>query len=188
MKTQPQTSEERVYIQWNKKTQIKEQFKSFADFAKTHYLTTHANNFGYNHLVEREILRWSKYKVHNIFIVDADVQYNYGLDFKMYLHYTADGITFFRELTIGSSAITASPLIRVMLFHKLPTGLDINNFHGNSPELLAEWFDNMNNNIYDAFCFSTNAFYNKGREFRNELRELSAKSEAFIFADAYTIA
>jgi hypothetical protein len=181
MKTQTSQSETSQYIQWTAETKISKQFKSLDEFANSDYLSIHAENFGYSHLVEREISRWSKYKVHNVFIVDADVEYNYGLDFKMYIHYTADGINFFKELTIGSSAITSAPLIRVMLTNKRPVGFDLRNLNNNSEELMIEWFTNMKNDIYESFCFSTNAFYNKGREYRQELRKLS-QSSIFIFA------
>ena len=181
MTTQSPETQNLTYIQWGSNTEITKQFKSLDEFAKSDYLTIHANNFGYNHLIEREISRWSKYKVHNIFIVDADAEYNYGLEFKMYIHYTADGINFFAELTLGASAITSSPLIRVMLIHKKPVGLDLTDLNNNSEELWSEWFENMNNDIYESFSFSTNAFYNKGREFRKELRKLS-ESSFFIFS------
>jgi len=173
MKNSTTQSEKLVYIEWSADTKITKQFKSFDEFAKSDYLTTYATNFGYNHLVEREIASWSKYKVHNVFIVDADAKYNYGLDFKMYIHYTADGINFFSELTLGSSTLTSAPLIRVMLAHRKPQGLNIQDIKSNSDEVMQEWYENMKNDIYESFCFSTNAFYNKGREFRNKLRKLS---------------
>jgi hypothetical protein len=181
MTTQTTTSENRIWIQWTAETKIVNQYKSIDDLVESGYLNTYASNFGYNHLIEREVKSWSKYTVHNIFIVDADPQYNYGLNFKMYIHYTADQINFFAELTIGSKSITNGALIRVMLTHRKPEGLNIHDVKSNSEEILKEWFDNMDNDIYDSFCFSTNACYNKGREFRNELREMS-KSPNFIFA------
>jgi hypothetical protein len=182
MKTQTSQSETSQYIQWTAETKISKQFKSLDEFANSDYLSIHAENFGYSHLVEREISRWSKYKVHNVFIVDADVEYNYGLDFKMYIHYTADGVNFFAELSLGASAITSSPLRRVMLTIKKPADLNLSDLQFNSKEVLNEWFKNMNEGTYESFCYSTNSFYGKGREYRQELRDLSKKSGAFIFA------
>jgi hypothetical protein len=177
--SQPEMSQ---YIQWTADTIIAKQFKSFDEFVKSDYLSIHAKNFDYNHLVEREIASWSKYKVHNVFIVDADPEYNYGLDFKMYIHYTADGINFFSELTIGSKGISSNPLIRVMLTIKKPADLNLLDFKSNSDEIFNEYIQNMNEGTYESFCYSTNSFYSKGREFRQELRDLCKSSGAFIFA------
>lgn len=174
-------NENRIWIEWSEKTMVKQQFKTLDELMESGFVQKYAANFGMEHLVDWKIDQWSKHQIHNIFIVDANPVLNYGLDFKMWIHYTADGINFMAELTIGGSCLSSAPLQRVNLIQKTPDGFDFKNLENNSREMMMEWMEMINNNIIESFRFSTNVFYKKNAEFRNELRELS-KYPSIIFA------
>ena len=76
------------------------------------YIQKYAANFGYNHLVDSELKRWDKYNP-IYYILEADPQINYGLDFTIWISYKADGINFFKEMSLGISIISNSGLRRV---------------------------------------------------------------------------
>ena len=174
-------NENRIWIEWSEKTMVRNQFKTLDELMESGFVQKHAANFGYEHLINRTMNGWSKHEIHNIFIVDANPVFNYGLDFKIWIHYTADGMNFMMDLSIGSSSITSAPLQRVMLNQKTPVGLDLKNISNNTPEIMREWMEMINNNVIESFQFSTNAFYKKNAEFRSKLREM-CKSSSIIFA------
>ena len=174
-------NENKIWIEWSDKKIVKNQFKTLDQLMESGFVQKHAANFGYEHLVKREMERWSKYPIHNLFIVDANPVHNYGLDFTMWIHYTADGINFIKELSIGSSSLTSAPLRRVNLNMKQPVGLDLFNIEKNTPEIIAEWMDCIKNNLIESFEFSSNVAYKKDEKYRNGLREMS-KNDRFIFA------
>ena len=174
-------NEKRIWIEWSEKTMVRNQFKTLDQLMESGFAQKYAANFGYEHLLDWKIDQWSKHEIHNIFIVDANPVFNYGLDFKIWIHYTADGINFMMEFTIGSSSLTSAPLQRVMLNTKTPVGLDLKNIENNTPEIIREWMEMINNNVIESFQFSTNVFHKKCAEFRSKLRELS-KSPSIIFA------
>ena len=99
----------------------------------------------------------------------------------MWIHYTADGINFMMELSIGSSSLTSAPMRRVNLNTKQPVGLDLWNIEKNTPEIIAEWMNCITNNLIESFEFSSNVAYKKDAKYRNQLREMS-KNNRFIFA------
>lgn len=189
MKTQNNTNdskstsnnETRVFITWGNEQTIVAQFKTMDELVLSGYVDKYASNFGYEHLVKREMERWAKYQIHNVFVTSANPTFNYGLDFKIWINYTADGINFMKQLSLGSSSLTSAPLQRVNLNIAVPAGFDFNNIENNSPEIIAEWCSNIQNNVYSSFEFSTNAFYKKDLQFRQMLRHMSAKNK-FIFA------
>lgn len=170
-----------VWIQWGDEQTIVAQFKTIDELVSAGYVAKYASNFGYEHLVDRSLKNWANVEIHNVFVTSANPTFNYGLDFKIWIHYTVDGINFMKQLNIGSASLTSAPLQRVMLNIALPVGLDIQNLENNSPEIIAEWFSNMQNNVYSSFDFSTNAFYKKDSQYRSQLRELCTKHN-FIFA------
>lgn len=174
-------TEKRIWIEWSEKTMVSKQFKTLDELMQSGFVQKHAENFGYQHLVKRTMDGWSKYQIHNIFIVDANPVCNYGLDFKMWIHYTADGINFMAELTIGSSCLSSAPLQRVNLIQKSPVGFDFNELSNNTREMMMEWMRMINENEIESFRFSTNAFYKKDAKYRNQLREM-CKSSSIIFA------
>ena len=174
-------NEKRIWIEWSEKTMVKQQFKTLDELMESGFVQKHASNFGYEHLIKRTMDGWSKHEIHNIFIVDANPVFNYGLDFKMWIHYSTDGMNFMMELSIGSSSITSAPLQRVNLITKSPDGFDFKNIENNSREMMMEWMEMINNNIIESFRFSTNAFYKKDAKYRNQLREM-CKSSQIIFA------
>lgn len=180
-KSNTNNNETRVWIQWGNEQKIVAQFKTMDELVSAGYVQKYAANFGYEHLVDRSLKNWANVQIHNIFVTSANPVYNYGLDFKIWINYTADGINFMMQLNIGSSSLTSAPLQRVMLNIAVPAGLDFENIENNSPETMQQWMFNMQNNIYSSFEFSTNAFYKKDAQFRPMLRELSAKYQ-FIFA------
>lgn len=189
MKTQNNTNdskstsnnETRVFITWGNEQTIVAQFKTIDELVLSGYVDKYASNFGYEHLVKREMERWAKYQIHNVFVTSANPKFNYGLDFKIWVNYTADGMNFIKEMNIGSSSLTSAPLQRVNLNIAVPAGFDFNNIENNSPETIKQWMHNITNNVYSSFEFSTNAFYKKDSQFRPQLREMCSKYN-FIFA------
>lgn len=169
------------FIEWGDKKNVIAQFKSIEDFMTQDWMFRQADNFGQGHLVKHEMERWAKYPVHNIFVVEANPKFNYGLDFKCYIHYTADGINFMKELSTGGSSITSAPLVRVNLNLKVPQGFDFKDLGRNSKELLMEWGKNIQENVIESFEFSMNVGYKKDSSVRHILREM-CKSDRIIFA------
>ena len=174
-------NDNRIWIIWGDEQKIIAQFKTMDELVSAGYVQKYAANFGYEHLVNRSLKNWANVEIHNIFVTSANPVYNYGLDFKIWINYTADGINFMKQLNIGSSSLTSAPLQRVMLHIAVPAGFDFDNLENNSMEIIQQWMYNMQNNVYSSFQFSTNAFYKKDAKFRPMLRELSAKHQ-FIFA------
>lgn len=173
--------EKRTFIEWGNKQVVIAQFKSIESFMETDWMHRQAANFGQLHLVEREMARWSKYPVYNIFVVEADPVFNYGLDFKCYIHYTADGINFMKKLSTGGSSISSAPLVRVTLNIAKPKDFDFNNLDKNSDETIKEWIEMISNNVVESFEYSTNVAYRKDSSARPELREM-CKDKHIIFA------
>ena len=93
--------------------QIIETFK-MAELMESGYVQKYAANFGYEHLVKREMQRWSKYEP-TFYIVNADATINYGLDFKIMVSYNADDCNFFAEFSLGSSCLSAGNLRMVII-------------------------------------------------------------------------
>ena len=172
---------ETQFIEWGDKKNVIAQFKSIDDFMSTHWMHTQADNFDQSHLVEREMNHWSKYPVHNIFVVDANPEFNYGLEFECYIHYTADGINFLKKLSTGGSSLSSAPLVRVMLNVAQPKELDLNNFANNSKETMMEWMKMIEENVIESFEYSTNVAYKKDSSVRHLLRDMCT-NDRIIFA------
>tara|TARA_R110002020_G_scaffold320599_3_gene536531 strand:- start:387 stop:854 length:468 start_codon:yes stop_codon:yes gene_type:complete len=85
---------------------------NLVEYINSEYPTRIAENFGYHHLLNSEHRHWDKYSP-EVYIVEADPQYNYGLDFKVYLRYKADGINFFKEISYGSASLTSTGICDV---------------------------------------------------------------------------
>jgi hypothetical protein len=181
MNTKNNTSEKTIWIEWSNKKNVIAQFKTIESFMSTDWLMRQADNFGQTHLVKNEMDRWSKYPVHNIFVVEMDPVHNYGLDFQCWIHYTADGMNFMREISTGGSSITSAPLVRVMLNTKSPVGMDWNDLSNNTPEIMKEWMQMINDNVIESFAFSSNVAFKKDASVRHILREQCQKHN-FIFA------
>lgn len=79
--------------------------QKFAEYINSEYPNRIAKNFGHEHLLNKEHSRWNKYNP-EVFIVEADEELNYGLDFKVFLKYKADGINFFKEISYGFSSLS----------------------------------------------------------------------------------
>lgn len=74
-----------------------------------------AENFGREHAYLDAVRRMEQ---HNpvYYITPANPEHNYGLDFKIWAFYIADGIKFFKEMSFGGcSVISSSPLQRVII-------------------------------------------------------------------------
>jgi len=170
-----------TFIEWGDKQTVIAQFKSIESFMETDWMNRQADNFGQSHLVEREMSHWSKYAVHNIFVVEANPKFNYGLDFKCYIHYTADGMNFMKELSTGGSSLSSAPLVRVMLNTAQPKGLDLENLANNSKDTMTEWMKMISDNVIESFEFSMNVAYKKDSSVRHILRDM-CKSDSIIFA------
>lgn len=76
------------------------------------YIQKYAEKFDYSHLVDKELERWDKYNP-TYYILEADPQTNYGLDFKIWIRYKGDGINFFKEMSLGTISIDNNGLRRV---------------------------------------------------------------------------
>jgi len=75
------------------------------EYLESDYPTRECENFGYEHLMKKELLRWGKYSP-QVIISNQEKEFNYGLDFKVYLLYTVDGLNFFKSINYGSSSIS----------------------------------------------------------------------------------
>jgi hypothetical protein len=87
---------------------------NMAELMESGYVQKYASNFGYEHLVKREMERWNKYEP-TFYVVKADASINYGLDFKIMVSYKADGCNFFMQFSLGSSCLSAGNL-RMVVF------------------------------------------------------------------------
>ena len=176
---------ETQFIEWGNRKNVIAQYKSIEDFMTEDWMNRQANNFGHLHLVDSTIKSWSKYKVNNIFVVEANPVYNYGLDFECYIHYTtSEGMNFMMKMSTGGSSLTSGPLVRVSLNVKMPMELFRDEDWGklpNAKELLDELLHNMANNIIESFEYSTNVGYRKDKEVRHLLVEM-CREHNFIFA------
>lgn len=76
------------------------------------YIQKYAANFGHDHLVDSELKFWDRYNP-TYYILEADPQINYGLDFTIWISYKADGINFFKKMSLKISTISNSGLRRV---------------------------------------------------------------------------
>jgi len=182
MNTQNNTSEKRIWIEWSNKQNVIAQFKTIESFMSTDWMQRHADNFGQSHLIAQTMNGWSKHTINNIFVVDANPVFNYGLDFKMWIQYTTnDGMNFMMELQTGGSSLTSAPLVRVNLTAKTPVGFNWDDLTQNSPEMIAELHKCFNENLIESFEFSSNVAYKKDASVRHILRE-QCKKHNFIFA------
>ncbi len=78
---------------------------TWEQYVASDYPQKECEHFGWVHLMTKELKRWSKYSP-QVFITKQNPEHNYGLDFKVYLRYKADGINFFKELSYGSASLT----------------------------------------------------------------------------------
>jgi hypothetical protein len=86
---------------------------SSAALVDSGFVHKYADNFGYNHLIKSALKRWDQYDP-TYYVLAADPKLNYGLDFTIWILYKADGINFFKQMSLGSSSITNGGLRRVM--------------------------------------------------------------------------
>ncbi len=86
---------------------------NLTEYTNSEYPNRIAENFGYEHLLKAEHSRWEKYNP-DVFIVEADPKINYGLDFKVYLKYNADGINFFKQISYGTKSLSNHGFRQVM--------------------------------------------------------------------------
>ena len=182
MNTQNNTSEKRIWIEWSNKQNVIAQFKTIESFMSNDWMQRHADNFGQSHLIAQTMRGWEKHTINNIFVVDTNPVNNYGLDFKMWIHYTTnDGMNFMMELHTGGSSLTSAPLVRVNLNTKTPVGFDWNDISNNTPEMFKEMSYLIENKIIESFEFSSNVAFKKDRSVRHLLIE-QCKQHNFIFA------
>lgn len=78
---------------------------SYQQYIDSDYPQHECENFGYEHLMDKELERWMKYQP-QVFVTTEDKEHNYGLDFKIYLRYKSDGFYHFRSISFGSSCIS----------------------------------------------------------------------------------
>jgi len=116
------------------------------------------SNFGMVHLLTSDLKRMEKYSP-VYYVVAADAQYNYGLDFNIYALYDSpDGIKIFAQFSY-SCCIHSGGLRTVRIIDEATTGLDNETIKsvGLSPNTIQ---------------FGT-VYYDKGRENRTKLAEAS---------------
>lgn len=167
-----------IQISYGDQQDVVAQFNSIDSFASSDYLSRYASNFGYQHLVDRELNFWkNKAIVHNFFITSANADYNYGLDFKIWVYYsTREGMNFCIEFSLGGKCLNNQGLRLVLLDTKLPEGWS-NDFEKNIA-LYPEFCHNANNNITQSIRFSDVAF-KKDAEFRGRLIERCKMGQIF---------
>lgn len=172
-----QNAQETIQINYGNKQDVIAQFNSIDSFASSDYLSRYASNFGYQHLVDREMNFWkNKAIVHNFFITSANADYNYGLDFKIWINYsTNEGMNFCKEFSLGSKSLNNAGLKLVQLDTKMPVGLsdDFDNI-----DLLNEFAYNIKNNIIESIRFSDVSF-KKDAEYRHLLRKRCEQGQIF---------
>lgn len=172
-----QNAQETILINYGNKQDVIAQFNSIDSFASSDYLSRYASNFGYQHLVDREINFWkNKAIVHNFFITSANADYNYGLEFKIWINYsTNEGMNFCKEFSLGSKSLNNAGLKLVQLDTKMPKGLS-DNF--DNIDLLNEFAYNIKNNIIESIRFSDVSF-KKDAEYRHLLRRRCEQGQIF---------
>lgn len=172
-----QNAQETIQINYGNKQDVITQFNSIDSFASSDYLSRYASNFGYQHLVDREINFWkNKAIVHNFFITSANADYNYGLEFKIWINYsTNEGMNFCKEFSLGSKSLNNAGLKLVQLDTKMPKGLS-DNF--DNIDLLNEFAYNIKNNIIESIRFSDVSF-KKDAEYRHLLRRRCEQGQIF---------
>lgn len=99
-----------------KKLEIIQKILGTQELTESGLVTKWASNFDYQHLVKEEIARWEKYNP-TFYIVKAEAEHNYGLDFNIYVSYKADGINFFNQFQFIHS-LTSYGVKRVLIFDK----------------------------------------------------------------------
>ena len=172
-------TQEKIQINYGDQQDVIAQFDSIDSFASSDYLSRYASKFGYEHLVDREINYWKNNKsiVHNFFITSTNAEYNYGLDFKVWISYsTNDGMNFLKEFSLGSKCLTSAGLRIVLLDTKMPEGWS-NDWEKNK-DLFPQFGYNMQNNIIESIRFSDVAF-KKDAEFRGMLIERCKMRQIF---------
>lgn len=90
--------------------------KSFnhEEFWKSEYAEKIHSHFGMDHYKKRNEERWGKYEPTYYIVPELD-EYSYNLGFFVYMVYTIqEGLTFFKEMNVTSSAITSAGLERVL--------------------------------------------------------------------------
>lgn len=88
---------------------------TFNEFSTSEFLASNAENFGREHLVKSELSRWEKYNA-VFYVVKADAANNYGLDFNIWISYTADGINFFKKFNLGMACLSSDG-VRIVRFY-----------------------------------------------------------------------
>ena len=80
-------------------------------------------NFGMEHLLKADLIRMEKYNP-VYYVVAADAQYNYGLDFNIYaLYMSPDGIKFFKQFEY-SCCIHNGGLRQVWIYDENHVGIN----------------------------------------------------------------
>ncbi len=91
---------------------IKQTIISTAELIKSGLAEKWFDNFGMKHILSDKLARMESYGA-VYYIVEAEAEHNYGLDFNIFIFYTVDGIKFLKQLCTTSS-ITNFALRRVM--------------------------------------------------------------------------
>lgn len=92
---------------------IKQTFVNTDQLIKSGLAEKWFDNFGMKHILGDKLKRMTEYGA-SYYVVEAEAEHNYGLDFNIFMCYKADGIKFFKQLCT-TSAITSFPLHRVMI-------------------------------------------------------------------------
>lgn len=90
---------------------ITQTFTTSDELIKSGLLEKWFSNFGMTHIMMEKLMH--KYNP-TYYIVKAEPEHNYGLDFNIYTKYTADGINFLKKMNITSS-LTNNALCRVII-------------------------------------------------------------------------
>ena len=94
--------------------EIVETYVTLEQFTDSEYPKKQTSNFDRCHNLKKDLARWDKYDP-AWYIVKANPELNYGLDFRIFASYKADGINFLVEVSLGGgSSLTNHGLRRVM--------------------------------------------------------------------------
>lgn len=82
---------------------------TLSEYRFSKYPMKEAKNYGMEHLVTKELMRWTKFDNIQVFIVEADPEYNYGLDFKALIRYQLpdEKLIFIKQISYNGSSLNS---------------------------------------------------------------------------------
>lgn len=176
--------ETELLIEWGDKKYVSKNINSINELIESGYLDKYAKNFGYEHLINKEVDFLKKLNILKIYIVVEDEKHNYGLDFSIWYLHKGKGVNedmkFLNELSFIKS-MTSAPMMRVLMITKAPDSLNLDNIESINKNELEEFLFNMQNNVIEGFRISKNAGYKKDSNIRELVRKECIKNDFVLY-------